>query len=117
MRYRELSPTGDYVFGRGPSEFLVNKPETVGQAVKTRLLLILGEWFLNIKEGTPYQTKVLGTNTKNTFDTAIRERILDTQGVISIEKYFSSLDANTRHLTIDVTINTVYGIIQLSQVL
>lgn len=117
MRYRELSPTGDYVFGRGPAEFLVNTPQTVGQAVKTRLLLLVGEWFLNVTDGTPYATKILGTNTKNTYDTAIRERILDTPGVTQITEYFSAFNSDTRALTVTATIDTIYGSIQITQVL
>lgn len=40
MRYRVLSPTGDYTFGQGPGEFLVNSPAAVAQAIGTRLRLM-----------------------------------------------------------------------------
>lgn len=114
MRYRILSPTGDYVFGQGRSEFLVNSPETVGQAVKTRLRLLTGEWFLDQDEGTPYATQILGTNTQSLYDRAIQERVLGTEGVLSIQEYASSL--NNRDLTVIVTINTIYGETTLQQV-
>lgn len=109
MRYRVLSPTRDYVFGRGPGEFLVNTPETVAQAVLTRLLLITGEWFLDLEEGTPYLTDILGTGTQNIYDQAIQERILSTQGVTGIQNYVSFLDPETRRLTVSCTIITLYG--------
>lgn len=117
MRYRLLSPTGDYVFGQGPNEFSVNKPQTVAQAVQTRLLLLQGEWFLDTTVGVPYSTEVLGTNTRNTYDTAIRTCILDTQGVVQITDYFSSFNSATRALTITATIDTIYGEITIQQVL
>jgi len=116
MRYRILSDTDDYVFGSGSSEFLVDSPATVAQAVKTRLLLATGEWFLNLAEGTPYSTEILGMGTQELYDQAIRERILSTPGVVSIDKYFSSLDAE-RHLAIDATINTQFGVTTVQQVL
>lgn len=60
MRYRKLNTNGDYTFGQAQSNFYVNTPEAVAQAVKTRLLLIQGEWFLDVSEGTPYSAKILG---------------------------------------------------------
>lgn len=109
MRYRVLSPSGDYVFGQGSSEFLVNSPETVAQAVLTRLKLAQGEWFLDLEEGTPYGTQILGENTQSTYDIALRARILDTPGVRSIVAYASSLDTTTRKLTVTCTIDTDFG--------
>lgn len=114
MRYRELSATGDYVFGQGRAEFLVNTPQTVGQAVKTRLGLAVGEWFLDTQEGTQYATQVLGTGTTTLYDQAIQERILGTEGVTSIAEYVSVLDRDNRALTISVLINTIYGEVAVS---
>lgn len=116
MRYRKLSADGDYIFGRGSSEFFVNDPEGVGQAVQTRLRLMTGEWFLDQNEGTPYSTEILGTGTQNLYDQAIQERVLGTQGVLSIEEYDSHLD-ESRHLTVNCTINTIYGQATVIQVL
>lgn len=115
MRNRRLSATGDYVFGQGPSEFLVNTPAAVAQAVLTRLKLATGEWFLDLNEGTPYSTQILGENTQPLYDQAIRDRILGTQGVTSIESYVSILDTTTRALTVDCTINTLYGTVTITQ--
>jgi hypothetical protein len=109
MRYRKLDDAGDYVFGRGVGDFLVDSPEAVAQAVKTRLGLRQGEWFLNIKTGTPYDTKILGMGMMATYDSAIQERILGTQGVRQITAYSSSVDPNTRTASINATIDTIYG--------
>ena len=113
MRYRALSAGGDYVFGRGSSEFLANVPEAVGQAVRTRLGLWTGEWFLDTFEGTPYRSAVLGENTRPIYDQAIKHRILGTQGVISIQDYASVLNTATRRLQVAATINTLYGTTQI----
>ena len=108
MRNRALSPTGDFQFGLSDVQFLVNSPEAVAQAVKTRLDLHTGEWFLDLLEGTPYETKILGEGTQSVYDQTIQERILGTDGVIAITEYASVLDEN-RKLTVSATVTTIYG--------
>lgn len=109
MRYRTLSPTGDYTFGQNGTNFLVNSPEAVAQAVKTRLALAMGEWFLDLSYGTPYQSKILGAGRVSTYDSAIQDVILNTQGVTAIIQYNSKVDPNTRAATVFVVIDTQYG--------
>lgn len=117
MRYRAQDVNGDYVVGRGAADFFVNIPAAVAQAVKTRLLLEQGEWFLDVTEGTPYSTAILGEGTRPLYDNAIRERILDTQGVTEIVDYFSKLDPVTRALTVTATISTIYGATTITEIL
>ncbi|MGV8002653.1 hypothetical protein QPK14_11240 [Photorhabdus temperata subsp. temperata] len=107
MRYRREIDS-DYVFGRGDASFLINSPEAVAQAVKTRLMLCSGEWFLDDREGTDYD-KVLGKGTSGFYDLIIRQRILQTQGVSEIIHYRSERNPNTRKITITATIDTIYG--------
>jgi hypothetical protein len=113
FRYRNLSPSGDYVFGAGMGEFLVDSPQAVAQAVLTRLLLSQGEWFLDLTEGTPWTTAVIGTGTQGLYDAAVQERILGTPFVVSILSYSSVLDSN-RKLTINCTIMTTFGPITIT---
>lgn len=117
MRYRTLDKNGDYVVGRGLAEILYNVPAAVGQAVKTRLLLERGEWFLDVTEGTPYHTEILGMGTKATADAAIRERILDTQGVTEIVAYNSVYNPDQRTFNVTATINTIYGEATITEIL
>ena len=56
MRNRAMDANGDYQFGRS-GLFLVDSPAGVAQAIKTKLLLAAGEWFLDADEGTPYSTQ------------------------------------------------------------
>lgn len=109
MRYRELSPTGDYTFGVQGTNFFVDSPAAVAQAVKTRLAIATGEWFLDLSYGTPYQSKILGAGKVATYDAAIQQVILDTQGVTGILQYSSSVNPNTRAASVFVVIQTQYG--------
>lgn len=109
MRYRQESSTGDYLFGQGDANFLINTPATVAQAVKTGLLLFLGEYFADTTVGMPWDTDVFGFNTASIYDAAIQQQIEQTEGVRSIVNYSSSLNRVTRTLTINCTIDTIYS--------
>lgn len=107
MRYRKQSATGDYTFGQGQQNYYINNREAVAQAIKTRLLLLQGEWFLDVESGTPYSTAILGVNTQATRDLAIKNRILKTLGVLELKSYSSQV--NERNFTVQATVKTIYG--------
>jgi hypothetical protein len=107
MRYRRENSNGDYSFGQGDNTFLVNTPETVAQAVKTRLDLWRRDWFLDVEEGTPYREAILDKNYTSAM--ALRERILNTEGVTDIIALSAERNPDTRKITITATINTRYG--------
>jgi hypothetical protein len=109
MRVRALDSDGDMTFGRNSDNFLVDSTRAVGQCVSTRLQLWQGEWFIDLTEGTPYMSKILGTHGINQYDQALSLRILQTPGVISLESYQSFLDPSTRLLSVSATVNTLFG--------
>ena len=117
MKYRRLSNSGDMVMGHGHADYLKDSPECVAQAVVTRLRLLRGEWFLDLTEGTPYTPAILGKHTRETYDFAIRQRVLETEGVTEITNYESIYNEETRKLTVIIAINTVYGTAQLQEVM
>lgn len=107
-----MTADGDYTFGQGNANFLVDSPECVGQSVLTRLRLWVGEWFLDVTEGTPWTTEILSAllyNTKPLLDMAIRTRVLLTPGVLEIVSYESTVNPATRDLTVNMTLSTRYG--------
>lgn len=109
MRYRKLTADGDYTFGNGQMDFYRDIPEAPSQAAMTRLLLWLGEWFLDISEGTPYFQGILGKHSESLADATIQDRILGTQGVTDITNVVSNLNPTTRKLTYTCDLSTVYG--------
>jgi hypothetical protein len=125
VKYRKLStdavvagefvPGGDMVFGHGKSDFWQNVPEAPAQAVVTRLRLQTGEWFLDLTEGTPWKTRVLGKYTENSRDLVIRYRTSGTRGVTEINNYSSNLDREIRAFTVDMTISTIYGAARIQE--
>jgi hypothetical protein len=117
MLYRKLDSNDDYSFGQGKLNFYQDIPIAVAQAVKTRLRLWLSEWFLDITEGMPWIDGVLGKAGKESSDLAIREHILETQGVLEIIEYNSSINVDERIFKVDVEIDTIYGPIKINEVL
>lgn len=115
LEYRRLDENGDYVFGQGKGNFYSNTPEAVAQAVKTRLDLIEGEWFLDTTEGTPYESQILGAGKTNTYDQAIQVRILGTPGVTKLLQYYSEINPVTRKLSVTCEIDTVFGTAEVTK--
>lgn len=109
MRYRREDSDGDYTFGQGDDTWLINSPECVAQAVKTRFELWYGQWFLDLTEGTPWIQSVLGKQRPEVYNLAIRQRILETQGVNSIIDFDTTLNTSSRRVIFTATIDTIYG--------
>ena len=114
MRVRALDQNGDYRFGAGSSNFLVNSPQAVLQCVVTALKLFQGTWFLDTTAGMPWNTKVLGFNTQSLQDASIQNVIRGVQGVTGIASYSSSFNKTTRELFVVAEITTAFGNISLT---
>lgn len=109
MRYRKLSPSGDYSFGNSQQDFYRDVPEAVGQAAKTRMLLWLSEWYLNIEEGTPFMQGILGKYSVSEANITIQNRVFGTQGLTGIQNYLAEINPDTRSLQVEFDIDTIYG--------
>jgi hypothetical protein len=110
MIYRKLDNDGDYSFGRGKQDF-VSDVNAVAQAIKTRLLLLVGEWWEDQADGTPMFQSILGIPGSDenieSADLIIKDRILDTPYVTEIITYSSNYEK--RHLDVKYTVNTSFG--------
>lgn len=110
MKYRKLDEHGDYTIGR--RDEMYEGTEAVAQAVKTRLLLLLGEWWENPDDGTPLFEKVLGQRLTDEppdeIDLVFSERINKTQGVADITLFESSVNVEKRTYSANITVKTVF---------
>lgn len=109
MRVRKQDAAGDYVLGTA-ADFYQDSPDGVGQAALTRLRLYTGEWFVDVNDGTPWRTDVLGKYTRDAYDTVVKQRVLGTPGVRQILDYESTFNGGTRTLSITFTLDTIYGV-------
>lgn len=109
MLLRKLDNNGDMQFGNGTANFYKDTPEAIAQNIYTRLKLWLGEWYLDTDEGTDWLGKCLGKNSMDSALLEIKQRILGTTGVNSIQNFSASIEPTSRKLTITGTVNTIYG--------
>jgi hypothetical protein len=110
MRYRRLDSSWDYCFGRGVKDYMTGV-EAVAQAIKSRLLLLYGEWWEDTTDGLPLFQRILGVpgtpDNKEAIDLIVRDRISGTTGVVSILGYDSNFEK--RKYTFKATVETLYG--------
>ncbi len=119
MKYRRLDENWDYVFGHGKNDYLEGR-EAVGQAVKSRLLLLYGEWWEDLEDGLPLFERILASSgsdaNKQAVDIIFARRIGDTTGVLNVSWYDSSFDRNKRAYSFSCRVDTVYGELYVSNV-
>jgi hypothetical protein len=98
MTYRTLDANNDYTFGQGPGQGFLTSTQAVAQAIRTRLLLFYGEWFLNVTDGFPLWQKILGKRpaNKSVIDSLIQARILGTPNVLILSSFSSTLNSASR---------------------
>ena len=90
--------------------------DAIRQHVDVRLKFLLGENFLDTREGIPYFERVLGKITSLTAVSEIfRSAILNTPGVINLNNFRFDFDGVTRKLFIDFTAQTTEGSLDFSE--
>lgn len=113
MKTRRLNiATHDMTFGQGLASYAFDE-ESIGQNVKTRLLLIMGEWFLDDDAGLPYLPEIVKEPANaDLAESLIKRCILGTLGVSKIAEFSLNLDHETRILSITATVQTTLGTIK-----
>lgn len=112
MTVRALDENGDIVT-RGV-QFIGGQDE-IAQTIKTRLALFLGEYFRNIKEGTPWYEQILGKFVSlDVVEAVLRARIANTPGVIRILSFTADFDLDSRKYSVTSVVLTKYGDLETS---
>lgn len=108
MLTRRLDGAWDMSFGKGTNNFS-SMAEATGQKVKSRLLLLFGEWFLDTSAGMPYLGDIMVKPTNLPLaESLIKRNILGTEGVLEIISFSLDLDHETRKLTVTTSVRTIY---------
>lgn len=116
MKYRRLDENKDYLFGQNEQDF-VSEVESVKQAIYTRLKLLRGEWWENSEDGFPFFEQIAGQSGTpeklQAADLVVTDRIINTEGVLEIVEFESSLDGNSRQYIVYTVVNSIYGSFEL----
>ena len=109
MIVRRLDNNGDMTFGQGLANFAVDA-EAVAQNVRTRLLFVLGEWFLDLEEGVPYLQSIFTKPEQlSVVESVLKSRILETEDVTELNEFKLLFDSVERTVTINAKVRTIYG--------
>lgn len=115
-RTRRLDENGDPVIS---GKVWIYDIEAVAQTIDTRLKLFAGEYWRDVTDGTPWIDKILTknnrTNTLQSKITILKDRILQTGGVISILEWTTDLNYTSRNLSVIATVLTEFGVLNINE--
>lgn len=106
MIVRSLDDSGDWTFGKGRNNYLVDN-KAIMQSIATRLRSFLGDCFFAPAAGLDW-FNLLGAKDKIALELGVRTTILNTAGVKSIVSVNIALDETTRLITMSYTVTTVF---------
>ena len=107
MRVRAVDENHDWTFGRGLQDYKVDE-KAVSQNVKTRLLSFYRDCFFDLESGINWFA-LLGRGTVNLLTLAIKQNIINTNGVVGLNSVSVDYDRITRHITLKYDIKTIFS--------
>jgi len=112
----ELDETGDWKIEKGKVKFVSGQDE-IKQILTVRFKTFLGEWFLDIRKGRPWFSKVFKKNPNPAEVEAMAiDTIVSSPGVTGIVSLNLEVEKVTRKLKIDFEATTIDGNINFSEV-
>lgn len=112
MIIRNSTSDGDFTFGKGLSDYLTNQ-DAILHNVKTRLLSWKGDCFYAVAEGVDYNN-LLDIGTKSLLDSDVKRIILQSEGIIKINSFESTLDNTERAYSGEAVVTTIFGVGKLT---
>ena len=109
--------TGDLNFSAEDGDLrLTSGRDSIRQALAMRLRLVLGEWFLNIREGTDYYGAILGKKSFVEIDAELVRVILTTPGVTGLLAPIEyNVNSTTRVLDVSFEVSSTEGDIAVEE--
>jgi hypothetical protein len=115
MRVRALDTLHDWQYGKGKQSYTTDLG-ALKQSIDTRLNQWLGDCFFSTTEGVDWNN-LLDIGTQALLDLEIKRVILQTGGVLRIDAYTSTLDAEDRSIAIEAKLTTIYGDLSITEAL
>jgi len=111
MIIRNLDVNNDWQFGKGIQDYKRDL-DAIELNIKTRLKSWKGDCFYLPAEGVDYNN-FLDVGTKTFLDSDVKRVILQSEGVIKMTEYESSLDRESRAFSAQATIISIFGTSQI----
>lgn len=110
IQYLRLDADGDPIFDPGS---VLTDIDAVTQAINTRILLFLGEWWEDTSQGTPMFQSILGgaatTANLQAMQLALVQRISGAPYVSSVESLALNFTSATRAFSVSYSALTAFG--------
>lgn len=104
MIFRSLDTNGDFNFGRGKNDYLLND-NAISLNVKTRIYSWVNDCFFDMTAGIDWNNRIGKTNQKLLLELDLRRIILTSEGVTGILKFSTQL--NGRNFSASYEIQTI----------
>lgn len=109
---RQLGPNSEPFYGQGLQNYLTDQAAVL-QIIQTKLLLLQGEWWENLADGTPLFQQILGpgnnTSKLQLISNILQQRILSVPYVTGISNAGIILNSTTRQATFGCNVLTQFG--------
>lgn len=112
MKTRALNSAWDWQFGRGLQSYVTEK-NALNQNISTRLKSWKNDCFFAMNDGIDW-ANLMDKGTKDLLDLDIKRCLLQTEGVLRIDSYSSTLDSIGRGIEIVAEVFTVFGTITVT---
>jgi hypothetical protein len=106
---RNIGPVGDPLYGQGIGNFLTDI-DACAQVIRTRLLLLQGEMWINTSTGLPLFQQILGRD-PSAAATLLQQVIATSPYVTSISGVQTSYNRTTRAFAFSCLVQTQFGTI------
>ncbi len=107
MIIRSSTNQNDWTFGKGLSDYYRDQNAIIHN-IRTRLLSWREDCFFAPAEGIDYNN-FLDIGTKDLLDSDIKRVVLQSEGVVRINQYESTLERETRDFSANITVTTIFG--------
>ena len=107
MIFRAIDSDGDWTFGRGLQSYL-RGASAIEANLRTRLYSFLNDCFFAQEEGVDWWN-LIGSKNRAGIILQCRKVLVQSFGVVRINKVDAYYDANSRKFTVSYNIDTIYS--------
>lgn len=106
MIVRALDKDGDWTFGQGLSNYLVNI-DALAQVIQTRIKSYLANCFFDLGAGIPWDQRLSQKGTEELLKSDVYNIIINTDGVLGITSH--EINVVNRRAYIRSIVESIYG--------
>ena len=108
MIMRAIDSNGDWQFGRGTESYVAGEL-AIGENIKTRILSFFNNCFFDMTAGIDWFTYFGIPGQQEQTVLRVRAVILQSYGVVKVNRIILNINANTRQASLTYNISTIYS--------